>query len=465
MVLSNITYCYRSKKIRYIKKVKGAMAMILHDTETLSLTDMRSLQSTRLKNTIHQVFDNVPFYKQTFTNNNVIPSDIKTIQDIVKLPFTTKNDLRENYPFGLFSIPRNQITRLHASSGTSGKPTVVAYSKRDIEMWSDIAARAISMAGGKIGDILHNAYGYGLFTGGLGLHYGSERLGMMTVPVSGGNTERQIQLIQDFQPSVICGTPSYVLNIAEKMIDLGFDPKTTSLQYGIFGAEPWSEEMRSTLEEKLGIKACDIYGLSEVIGPGVAMECHEAQDGLHIAEDHFYVEVIDPDTMEVLSEGEVGELVFTSLTKEAMPIIRYRTGDVASIKREKCVCGRTTTKMSRVKGRVDDMLIIRGVNIFPSEIEHTLLQIKDIAPHYQIFVSRDKSLDMVEVEVEIHEQTFLQTHSNQRINRMKSLAREVEHVLKSKCYISVKANIVEPKTIPRSEGKAIRIIDKRMAHS
>ncbi|KMJ59616.1 phenylacetate--CoA ligase [Bacillus sp. LL01] len=439
--------------------------MILHDTETLSVSEMRSLQSIRLKYTVHKVFNNVPFYKQKLENSSITPSEIQTIQDIRKLPFTTKRELRDNYPFGLFAIPRNQITRLHASSGTSGKPTVVAYSKQDIDMWSDIAARAIAMAGGRSGDILHNAYGYGLFTGGLGLHYGSERLGMMTVPVSGGNTERQIQLIQDFQPTVICGTPSYVLNIADKMIDLGMDPKQTSLQFGIFGAEPWSEEMRKTLEERFALKACDIYGLSEVIGPGVAMECHEAQDGLHVAEDHFFVEVIDPDTLEGLQDGEVGELVFTSLSKEAMPIIRYRTGDIASIRREKCVCGRTTTKMSRVKGRVDDMLIIRGVNIFPSEIEHTLLQIKDVSPHYQIFVSREKSLDMVVVQVEMQENAFLQTDRNERANRLKAIAKEVEYELKSKCYISVKANIVEPRTIPRSEGKAIRIIDKRMSLS
>lgn len=465
MVLSNITHCSSAVKIRYINKMKGEIPMILHDTEIIPLEDMRKLQSGRLKSTVQKVYCNVPFYKRKFTDNSVIPTDINTIQDIVKLPFTTKKELRENYPFGLFAIPRTQITRLHASSGTSGKPTVVAYSKQDIEMWSEIAARAIAMGGGKIGDILHNAYGYGLFTGGLGLHYGSERLGMITVPVSGGNTERQIQLIQDFQPTVICGTPSYVLNIADKMIDLGIDPRMTSLQYGIFGAEPWSEEMRKTLEGRLGIKACDIYGLSEVIGPGVAMECHESQDGLHIAEDHFYVEVIDPETKEVLSEGEVGELVFTSLTKEAMPIIRYRTGDIASIRRERCVCGRTTTKMSRVKGRVDDMLIIRGVNIFPSEIEHTLLQIKDVAPHYQIYVSRDNSLDMVEVQVEIDENALLQTDIADRTTKLALIAQKVEHELKSKCFISVKATIVEPRTIPRSEGKAVRIIDKRLAYT
>ncbi|MEA3319210.1 MAG: AMP-binding protein [Bacillota bacterium] len=439
--------------------------MILHDSETLSLSEMKLLQSTRLRDTLHKTFQQVPFYRQKLTNINITPSDIQTVQDIHKLPFTTKKDLRENYPFGLFAIPRSQITRLHASSGTSGKPTVVAYSQEDINMWSDIAARAISLAGGKKGDILHNAYGYGLFTGGLGLHYGSEKLGMITVPVSGGNTDRQIQLIQDFQPTVICGTPSYVLNIADRMIDLGTNPKETSLKYGIFGAEPWSEEMRKTLEDRLAIKACDIYGLSEVIGPGVAMECQEAQDGLHVAEDHFYVEVIDPETFEVLPEGEIGELVFTSLTKQAMPIIRYRTGDIASIKRKKCVCGRTTTKMSRVKGRVDDMLIIRGVNIFPSEIEHTLLQIKELAPHYQLFVSREKNLDSVEVQVEMETHTFFQTDVTKRQEEMRYIEQKVEYELKTKCLINVKASVVEPRTIPRSEGKAVRIVDKRLSHS
>lgn len=445
--------------------MKGEISMILHDSETLSISEMQLLQSTRLRDTIQKVFQHVPFYREKITNFMITPSDIQTIQDIHKLPFTTKKELRENYPFGLFAIPRSQITRLHASSGTSGKPTVVAYSQEDIHMWSEIAARAISMAGGKKGDILHNAYGYGLFTGGLGLHYGSEKLGMITVPVSGGNTDRQIQLIQDFEPTVICGTPSYVLNIADRMTELGVNPKETSLKYGIFGAEPWSEEMRKTLEEKLAIKACDIYGLSEVIGPGVAMECYAAQDGLHVAEDHFYVEVIDPKTLEVLPEGELGELVFTSLTKQAMPIIRYRTGDIASIKREKCVCGRTTTKMSRVKGRVDDMLIIRGVNIFPSEIEHTLLQIKELAPHYQLFVSREKNLDSVEVQVEMETHTFFRTDVTKRQEEMRYVEQKVEYELKTKCLINVKASVVEPRTIPRSEGKAVRIVDERLSHS
>jgi phenylacetate-CoA ligase len=434
--------------------------MILHEIETATDNEMKKLQLSRLQKTLKHVYKNVPFYQHSFLDCNITPNDIQQLNDIKLLPFTEKKDLRNHYPFGLFAVPRKDIVRLHASSGTSGKPTVVAYSQGDIDMWSEIAARAISMSGGVKGEILHNAYGYGLFTGGLGLHYGSEKLGMITVPVSGGNTERQIQLIQDFQPTVICGTPSYILNIADRMSEHGLDPRETSLKYGIFGAEPWSEEMRKTLEDRLAIRACDIYGLSEVIGPGVAMECYEAQDGLHVAEDHFYIEVINPKTQQVLPEGEEGELVFTSLTKEAMPVIRYRTGDIASIKREKCKCGRTTTKMSRVKGRIDDMLIIRGVNIFPSEIEHTLLQIKDVVPHYQIIVSKEKNLDLVEVQVELEEGVY-QRSTPQAISEITS---KIEYTFKTKCYISVRANVLPPKAVPRSAGKAARIIDKRFTH-
>ncbi|QFT89241.1 Phenylacetate-coenzyme A ligase [Bacillus sp. THAF10] len=425
--------------------------MILHAVETFTHEQIRDLQLIRLQQTVQHVYKNVSFYQKKLFEHNLLPSDIHFLDDIKKLPFTTKKDLRDHYPFGMFALSPNEIVRLHASSGTSGKPTVVAYSKNDIDMWGGIVARAISMAGGKQGEVLHNAYGYGLFTGGLGLHYGSETLGMMTTPVSGGNTDRQIQLIQDFQPTVICGTPSYMLNIAEKMKEMGVDPKETSLKYGIFGAEPWSEEMRHTLEKTFDIKACDIYGLSEVIGPGVAMECHEAQDGLHVAEDHFYIEVIDPNTGEVLPEGEEGELVFTSLTKEAMPVIRYRTGDIASIKKERCICGRTSTKMSRVKGRVDDMLIVRGVNVYPSQIEHVLLKIEEVAPHYQIVIQKDKSLDSMEVFVEAKME-----HYDKQM-----LEKKIERALHSSCYVQLKVSIVPPKTIPRSEGKAVRVIDKR----
>ena len=358
--------------------------MILHEIETKSRDYIEEVQLQRLKAVVEKVTNRVPFYREKFDKVNFSPEMLNCLEDLEALPFTTKQDLRDQYPFGMFAVPQSELVRVHASSGTSGKPTVVGYTKNDIEMWSEIVARSIALAGGEPGKVLHNAYGYGLFTGGLGLHYGSERLGMVTVPVSGGNTHRQIMLIEDFKPEVICGTPSYILNIAETMEERGKDPRATSLKYGIFGAEPWSEEMRKTLENKMGIKACDIYGLSEVIGPGVANECHEAQAGLHVAEDHFFVEVIDPETMKRVPDGEEGELVFTSLTKEAFPVIRYRTGDIASLTREKCSCGRTTVRMSRVKGRIDDMLIINGVNVFPSQIEHCLLAVPELAPHYQI---------------------------------------------------------------------------------
>lgn len=436
--------------------------MILHDIETADSRTMAELQLERLKKTLNHAYRNVPFYQKKFDQLMITPDKIASLQDLQHLPFTTKKDLRDHYPFGLFAVPRKEIVRLHASSGTSGKPTVVAYTQKDIDMWSDIVARSIAIGGGETGELLHNAYGYGLFTGGLGLHYGSERLGMMTVPVSGGNTERQIQLIEDFKPTVICGTPSYILAVAEKMEHLGRKPTETSLRYGIFGAEPWSEEMRITLESKWNIKACDIYGLSEVIGPGVAMECHEAQDGLHIAEDHFYPEIIDPVTLQVLPEGEEGELVFTSLTKEALPIIRYRTGDIASIKKQLCACGRTTIKMSRVKGRVDDMLIIRGVNVFPSEIEHHLLSIQELSPHYQLLLSKENNLDCLEVRVEIKHENFNSQDEFEKRENFNSLSRKIEQVLKTGCYISVRAAVVAPGTIPRSEGKAVRLIDNRI---
>ncbi len=324
-----------------------------------------------------------------------------------------------------------------------------------------MVARAIAAAGGKPGEILHNAYGYGLFTGGLGIHYGSEKLGMATVPVSGGNTERQILLIEDFKPTVITGTPSYVLNIIETMERMGKDPRKTSLKYGIFGAEPWSQEMREELENRLDIKAVDIYGLSEVMGPGVSIECHEAQDGLHIAEDHFIVEVINPDTLEPVPNGEDGELVFTSLTKEAAPIIRYRTGDIASISEEPCLCGRTTVRMSRVKGRIDDMLIIRGVNVFPSEVENCLLQVEELGPHYQIGLMKSGPLDSVELNVEVTPSFFDAIQQNLNHEKVEVLRKKISYILKSQCLVSVKVNIKSPLEIPRSEGKAIRIIDLR----
>ncbi|KGP91061.1 phenylacetate--CoA ligase [Pontibacillus chungwhensis BH030062] len=437
--------------------------MILHKNESASKSDMEQVQLDGLKATVQRVYENVPFYREQFDALGLKPSDIQTVKDVQKLPFLQKKDLRAHYPFGLFAVDRSELVRLHASSGTSGKPTVVGYTKKDVQMWSDLVARAISLAGGKKGEILHNAYGYGLFTGGLGLHFGSEELGMATVPVSGGNTERQITLIEDFKPTVICGTPSYMLNIAERMELMGKDPRATSLKYGIFGAEPWSEEMRRTLEEKFDIKACDIYGLSEVLGPGVAMECHEAQDGLHVAEDHFLVEVIDPETMQPVPDGEDGELVFTSLTKEAFPVIRYRTGDIASVTREPCACGRTTARMSRVKGRIDDMLIIRGVNVFPSEIEHFLLQVKGIVPHYQLHLMRKGSMQQVELQVEVDEAFYGSIGENLKHEKCATLSRQIRTIMKNNCLVSVDVRVNKPNSIPRSEGKAVRVVEQMMS--
>lgn len=433
--------------------------MILHDIETESRDIIEELQLDRLRQTVERVYNHVPFYQKKFLESNIAPQDVTSLDDIQKLPFTVKADLREHYPFGLFAVDKKEIVRLHASSGTSGKPTVVGYTRNDIEMWSNLIARAISIGGGEPGQILHNAYGYGLFTGGLGLHYGSEQLGMATVPVSGGNTERQIMLIQDFKPEVICGTPSYVLNLAEKMEERGIDPASTSLKFGIFGAEPWSEEMRKALEAKLGIKACDIYGLSEVLGPGIAMECHEAQDGLHIAEDHFYAEVIDPINMTPLSYGEEGELVFTSLTKEAFPVIRYRTGDIASLSKEKCACGRTTIRMSRVKGRIDDMLNVNGVNVFPSEIERCILQVPELAPHYQIHVHRKGSLKVLELHAEWSEEFY------RNMGEAEFVKKKIQEALKQNCFITIRLVLHPPKTLPRSEGKAVRIVSPAVGNA
>ncbi|GLB60836.1 phenylacetate--CoA ligase family protein [Cytobacillus sp. NCCP-133] len=428
--------------------------MILHNIETESRGYIEELQLGRLKQTVNSVFNKVPFYRKKFLESNITPEDINSLDDIQKLPFTVKADLREHYPFGLFAVEKKEIVRLHASSGTSGKPTVVGYTRKDIQMWSTLIARAITIGGGLPGQTLHNAYGYGLFTGGLGLHYGSEQLGMATVPISGGNTDRQIMLIQDFEPEVICGTPSYILNLAEKMEEQGIDPASTSIKYGIFGAEPWSEEMKHTLERKLGIKACDIYGLSEVLGPGVAMECHEAQNGLHIAEDHFYAEVIDPIKMKPLPSGEEGELVFTSLTKEAFPVIRYRTGDIASLSKEKCGCGRTTIRMSHVKGRIDDMLNINGVNVFPSEIERCIFRIQELAPHYQIHVTQKGSLKALELQCEWSDGFY------RNMVQPELVKKKIQQMLKHHCFISIALEIHPPKTLPRSEGKAVRIVNR-----
>jgi phenylacetate-CoA ligase len=435
--------------------------MIFHDIEIADRDVIERGQFHDLKKTLDTAQKNVLFYSNKFSNHHFTLEQLNDLADLQKVPFSTKKDLRDHYPFGLLAVERKDLSRIHASSGTTGKPTIVGYTKTDIENWADIVARAIATAGGTRQGIIHNSYGYGLFTGGLGLHHGAEKLGMAVVPASVGNTERQITLIEDIQPDIICATPSYALNLAERMAEMGKDPRKTSLKFGIFGAEPWSEEMRKELEEAFDIKACDIYGLSEVIGPGVAIECQEAQDGLHIAEDHFIVEVIDPVTLERLPDGQEGELVFTSLKKEAFPVIRYRTGDIASINREICKCGRTTMRMSRIKGRIDDMLIIKGVNVYPSEIEICILKIKDLSPHYQLLLVNNRNLNEVTLQVEISEDLYKQVERDLSHEKIQTLHDSLQAALKGSCLITIPVNLLAPKTIPRSEGKAIRIIDTR----
>ncbi len=386
----------------------------------------------------------------------VKPSDIQSLKDIQKLPFTYKEDLRDNYPFGLFTVPMDDVVRVHASSGTTGKPTVVGYTKKDIELWANVMARALACAGATKGDMIHNAYGYGLFTGGLGAHYGAECLGATVIPASGGNSKRQITIMKDFKSTVLLATPSYSLNLADTMENMGIDPKELSLRVGIFGAEPWSENMREEVERKLDIKAVDIYGLSEVIGPGVAMECLTSSGGMHVFEDHFLPEIIDPDTGEVLPPGEKGELVFTTLTKEAFPIIRYRTKDISRLFYETCSCGRTLVRMEKVTGRTDDMLIIRGVNVFPSQVEHVLMGVDGVEPHYQIVVDREGNMDTMEVRVEVSEGIF-----SDEIKVLENLTKRIQKDIKDILGVTSKVKLVEPRSIQRSEGKAQRVIDNR----
>lgn len=424
--------------------------------ETLPREALEAIQLKRLQAQIERVYATVPYYRAKMDEAGVAPGDIKTLADIEKLPFTTKDDLRKNYPFGLFTVPLERVVRIHASSGTTGQPTVVGYTKRDITIWSELMARCLSAAGATQKDIIHNAYGYGLFTGGLGAHYGAETLGATVVPVSGGNTKRQIMIMKDFQSTVLLCTPSYALNLAETMVDMGIDPSEMAIRVGVFGAEPWSENMREEIEKKLGIKAIDIYGLSEIIGPGVAVECVEEQKGLHVMEDHFLPEIVDPETFAPLALGEKGELVFTTLTKEAFPVIRYRTKDFSRLITTPCSCGRSFYRMEKVTGRSDDMLIIRGVNVFPSQIEHVLISIKGVEPHYQIIVNRQGSLDTLEVQVEVSESIF-----SDEIKTLEGLTKQIQHEIKDLLGVSCKVKLVEPKTIQRSEGKAQRVIDNR----
>jgi phenylacetate-CoA ligase len=424
--------------------------------ETLPREALDALQLKRLVATAKRVYARVPFYKKTFDEAGIKPSDIKSLKDLRRLPFTNKIDLRDNYPFGLFAVPMEQVVRIHASSGTTGKSTVVGYTRRDINTWAELMARSLAAAGAHKNDIIHNAYGYGLFTGGLGVHYGAEKLGASVIPISGGNSKRQIVIMQDFGSTVLTCTPSYALFLAETADEMGVDFKKLKLKVGIFGAEPWSEKMRDEIERKLNIQAIDIYGLSEVIGPGVSIECLEAKRGLHIFEDHFIPEIINPKSGEVLPYGQKGELVFTTVTKEAFPLIRYRTRDISVLYPEPCKCGRTHVRMERVSGRSDDMLIIRGVNVFPSQIESVLMNIEGVEPHYLLIVDRQGTLDTLEVHVEVNEKVF-----SDEVKNLQSLGRRIEKEIKDLLGVNAGVKLVEPKTIQRSEGKAQRVIDKR----
>ncbi|GAB2604445.1 phenylacetate-coenzyme A ligase [Paractinoplanes abujensis] len=417
----------------------------LEPIETASRDELRSLQLDRLQRTLRHAYENVPLYRRKFDDAGVSPSDCRSLEDLARFPFTTKQDLRETYPYGMFAVPRDRIARIHASSGTTGRPTVVGYTRADLDMWADVVARSIRAAGGRPGDRVHVAYGYGLFTGGLGAHYGAERLGCTVIPVSGGMTERQVRLIADFEPDIIMVTPSYMLTIVDEMERQGLDPHATTLRVGVFGAEPWTEDMRAEMESRLGIDAVDIYGLSEVIGPGVAAECVETKDGLHVWEDHFYPEVIDPGTGAVRPDGEQGELLFTSLTKEAMPIIRYRTRDLSRLLPG---TARTMRRMQRITGRTDDMMIVRGVNVFPTQIEELILRVPGLAPHYQCVLTRPGRMDELTVRVESRPGAS-------------SDGRELAALIKQNIGVTAAVEVLPPDGLERSVGKARRIVDDR----
>ncbi len=427
--------------------------MLHPEIETMPRDRLAALQLERLGMTLRRAYDNVPHFRRRFDAAGVVPDDLRELSDLARFPFTVKTDLRDNYPFGLFAVPRTQVVRLHASSGTTGKPTVVGYTAGDIDRWADVMARAMACAGARPGDVFHNAYGYGLFTGGLGFHYGAERLGGTVTPMSGGNTEKQIALMMDFGAQVLCCTPSYALNLAEAAEREGVDLRGSALRLGLFGAEPWSEAMRHELDERLGIRSCDSYGLSEILGPGVGMECRE-RAGLHGWEDQFLFEVIDPETLQPLPPGASGELVITTLTKEALPMVRYRTRDITRLDHQRCACGRTHLRILRVTGRNDDMLIIRGVNIYPSQVEAVLVGLPDIAPHYQLVVSREGSLDRLAVEVEAA--PLLPEWDYDRV------AKAVRHHIKSVIGVSCDVTLKAPGELPRSMGKAVRVKDLRV---
>jgi len=426
------------------------------EAECMSAEERRQLQSARLVDAVRRVYDNVPFYRKKMQDLGLTPDDIHGIEDLSKLPFTTKADLRDSYPFEAFAVPREQIVRIHASSGTTGNPTIVGVTKNDITVWAECMARSLAMAGATRKDVVQVSYGYGLFTGGLGAHYGSEYLGALTIPTSGGNTSRQVKLMKDLGTDILCCTPSYALFLYDAMKEAGIDPhKDLKLRAGVFGAEPWTQEMREEIESKLGIEAFDVYGLSEIMGPGVSMSCN-VEPGLHVQEDHFLPEIINPETCEVLPDGETGELVFTCITKEALPLIRYRTRDLSSLDHTPCACGRTTVRMSRVKGRSDDMLIIRGVNVFPSQVESVLLSVGQVNPHYMLYVDRENNLDKLSIEVEMSDELF-----SDKVENIQKIQRQITAKINSVLNINAEVRLVAPKTIPRSEGKAKRVIDNR----
>jgi phenylacetate-CoA ligase len=440
------------------KKNKGRTRDIMvwnKEAECMGKEEKEKLQLKLLKKTVKKAYENVPFYKKRFDEAGVKVEDIKSLEDIEKLPFTTKTDLREAYPFGMFAVPDDDIIEIHTSSGTTGKPTVSGYTQKDIEIWSEVSARALTMALGTKGDKIQNCYGYGLFTGGLGIHYGSHAVGATIIPISAGNTKRQVEVMQDFQSTILTCTPSYALYLAEVLEKEGLSPEEISLKSGVFGAEMWTEEMRDELERRLGIVALNIYGLTEIIGPGVSQEC-TAKNGLHISDDHFYPEIIDIKTHKQLEEGEKGELVLTTLTRDGMPIIRFRTKDITALRYDKCECGRTLVRMDRITGRSDDMLKIRGVIVFPSQIERALLKIKDLSPNYQIIVTRPKHLDELEVQVEASAELF-----SDEMKKMEEIESNIANTINKEIGLRVNVTLVEPQTLPRSEGKAFRVLDHR----
>lgn len=426
------------------------------ESETMDREMLRKLQLVRLQATLRCVNNSVPCYREKFADTGLVPDDIRSLEDLGRFPFTTKEDLRQNYPYGMFAVPMQEVVRIHSSSGTTGKPTVVGYSRNDLQIWTELVARFMTAAGVTDHDIVHIAFGYGLFTGAFGLHYGAERVGASVIPMSSGNTDRQIMIMQDYKSSALVCTPSYALTLADRIEKLGIDPqKDLSLKFGLFGAEPWTEEMRCEIENRLGIIATDNYGLSELMGPGIGGECTE-RCGMHISEDHFIAEIIDPDSGEVLPEGSVGELVLTSITKEAFPIIRYRTRDITRLHYEPCSCGRTMVRMEKTRGRSDDMLIIKGVNVFPTQIEEILFQAEGCEPHYQLIVERDGNMDTLEVQVEVNDRIFFDEMKKQR-----AFVDGLEKKLASALGVGAKVKLVEPSSMPRHEGKAQRVIDRR----